>query len=151
MKKIGWKNKRHDVGGQKYSLDDIEHKIIRPMGDARIHFAVNCASVSCPGLKSTPFTSDGIRVELTHQTKEALKNPLHIQPDWGNVEVTKLFDWFEEDFEVKLYINAEGFLKKYAPVKLQREIDGWLDYDWNLNSPENVKKAMSKFKVKQIN
>ena len=121
------------------------------MGDARIHFAVNCASVSCPGLKSTPFTADGIRVELTEQTKDALKNPLHIQPDWGDVEVTKLFDWFEEDFENKLYTDAEGFLKKYAPVKLQREIDGWLKYDWTLNTPKNVKKAMSELKVKQIN
>ena len=151
MKDIGWKNKHHVVGGQKYSLDQIEHKIIRPMGDARIHFAVNCASVSCPSLKSTPFTSDGIRVELAEQTKEALKNPLHIQPDWGDVEVTKLFSWFAEDFEIKLYKDAEGFLKKYAPKKLQKEIDGWLDYDWNVNTPENIKRSMSKLKVKQIN
>lgn len=152
MKDIGWKNKRHNIGGSNYSLDQIEHEMIRPMGDARIHFAVNCASVSCPGLKSVPFTSDNIRVELSEQTKDALKNPLHIQPDWnGDVEVTKLFDWFGKDFKGGQHKTAEGFLKKYAPLKLQKEIDGWLKYDWDVNSPENVKKAMSKFKVKLIN
>ncbi|MCM8533508.1 MAG: DUF547 domain-containing protein, partial [Lentisphaeraceae bacterium] len=54
MKDIGWKNKHHIINGNKYSLDQIEHEIIRPMNDPRIHFAVNCASVSCPGLKAIP-------------------------------------------------------------------------------------------------
>jgi hypothetical protein len=147
MKDIGWKKSHHNVNGINYSLDHIEHKIIRPMLDPRIHFAVNCASVSCPGLKATPFTSQGIRLELSQQTQNALKNPLHLRLNDGDLTATKLFDWFGEDFDNSFYKNPEGFIKKYAPFSLQKDIELWIDYNWQLNTPENVKKALYKLKL----
>ena len=56
MKDRGWKNKIFNVAGKMHSLDEIEHEIIRPLNDARIHFAVNCASVSCPTIINEIFT-----------------------------------------------------------------------------------------------
>ncbi|MCM8536528.1 MAG: DUF547 domain-containing protein [Lentisphaeraceae bacterium] len=150
MKDIGWKNKRHLINGKKHSLDQIEHEIIRPMNDARIHFAVNCASVSCPGLKAAPFTGQGIRKELTEQTKGAFLNPLHLRKEDGELYATKLLDWFEEDFEIQLFGNNEGFIKRYAPKDLNGEIEEWIDYNWQFNTKENVVKALKKLKVELI-
>ena len=148
MKDIGWKNERHTVGGKKYSLDHIEHKILRPMGEPKIHFAINCASVSCPSLYDKVFEGKTVGATLKMLTEAAFKNPLHIRPDDDEVDVTKLMDWFEEDFEVRPFKSAEGFLKRYAPKELQKEIDGYISYNWNINNAENIAKAMKELDVK---
>lgn len=149
MKDIGWKNRIHNVGGAKYSLDDIEHKILRPMNAPTIHFAVNCASVSCPSLHDKVFKAKTVGKDLKMLTENALKNPLHIKDDGDEIDVTKLFSWFGEDFEVPPLKEKENFIKRYAPIKLHKEIGGYLDYDWKLNSPENIKKAMETLGLKQ--
>ncbi|MCP4264067.1 MAG: DUF547 domain-containing protein, partial [Candidatus Brocadiaceae bacterium] len=61
IKKIGWKNEHHEVDGAFYSLDNIEHNVIHPLSDPRVHFAINCASVGCPSLKAE--TLDGNRID----------------------------------------------------------------------------------------
>ncbi len=144
MKDIGWKNVRHQVGNSKYSLDHIEHKILRPLGEPKIHFAINCASVSCPSLYEKVLKQEDILETLTQLTKAAMKNPLHISPYGNKVKVSKLMDWFESDFKVKPYDSANGFIKAMAPDKLKKDINGYLKYDWNLNSPENIKSVMKK-------
>jgi hypothetical protein len=134
MKDIGWKNERHNVEGKNYSLDQIEHEIIRPYGDARIHFAVNCASVGCPSLSKKIFTTRHVEKQLTEASKNALKNPLHlvVQKN-GDILGTKLFEWFEDDFG-----GEEGVLKfisKYGPAKATSYSD--FSYDWRVNNKEN--------------
>ncbi len=150
MKEIGWKNTHHQVGNAKYSLDHIEHKILRPMKEAKIHFALNCASVSCPGLNRKIFTEQSINEELTRLTKNALKNPLHIQLSSETVSVTKLMDWFEKDFEVEPYNSVEGFIEAYAPEELHGQVNDYIDYDWALNTPKNIEEAMTSMNLEKV-
>ena len=117
----------------KLTLDDIEHKIIRPLGDPRIHFAVNCASLSCPDLPLASFKSATVREQLEegalrffqHKGKGAyLKgNTLH---------VTKLLDWYGEDFDAGGGI--EVFLRQYVPGVAFKKVDADIDYSWLLNT-----------------
>jgi hypothetical protein len=149
MKDIGWKNRHHKVAQKEYSLDDIEHKILRPLKEPRIHFVINCASVSCPELRKLVYSPEMLIQDLNQQTKNALKNPLHLRPDGDDVAATKLFDWFEDDFETPLYEDPDGFLKFFAPKGLQKEIDSWIDYDWSLNNPKNIRDKMLILKVQE--
>jgi hypothetical protein len=147
MKDIGWKKKHHSINGTMYSLDQIEHKIIRPMKDPRIHFAVNCASVSCPSLSPKVFVGKGVGLQMNDLVKNAFKNPLHFRLDGGDLQSTKLLDWFGGDFKVALYGSKEKFINKFAPAPLKKSVDGWISYDWDLNNPENIKSAMKKLGV----
>ena len=140
MMDIGWKNKVHNVGGGLYSLDEIEHKIIRPMGDARIHFAINCASVSCPSLKAKVYSAATVDADLTAQVKNALRNPLHLKLVDGELYSTDLFNWFAKDFKKEPYGSVAAFIKKFAPQQLHSEVGEWIDYDWQLNNPQNIDK-----------
>ena len=149
MKDLGWKNVRHQVGNTKYSLDHIEHKIVRPLGEPKIHFAINCASVSCPSLYQNVLREETINETLTKLTKDAMKNPLHISLERDKVHVSKLLKWFKSDFEVQPYKSADGFIKAMAPTQLQKQIDAYLDYDWTLNNPENIEKAMGQLNVQK--
>lgn len=142
MKDLGWKNTRHNVGGTKYSLDDIEHKILRPIQEPKIHFAINCASVSCPSLHEKVFEAKSVGLTMKKLTENAFKNPLHLQVNGDEIEVTKLFSWFEEDFEIPPFDRKENFIKRYTPPKLHKKVDGYLVYNWELNTPENIEKAM---------
>lgn len=151
MKDIGWKNVRHQVGNTQYSLDHIEHKLLRPLKEPKIHFAINCASVSCPSLHEKFFREENIIEELTRLTTEAFKNPLHIELKGNKVNVSKLMDWFEVDFKQAPYFSTTGFVQQMAPPELQKEVDGHLQYDWMLNDPENVQEAMEKYELQKLN
>ncbi len=117
----------------KLTLDDIEHKIIRPLGDPRIHFAVNCASLSCPDLPLEAFKSASVREQLEagafrffqHKGKGA-----YLKGD--TLHVTKLLDWYGEDFDAGGGIEA--FLRKYVPDVEFEKVDTDIDYSWLLNS-----------------
>ncbi len=136
MKDIGWTQDHHEVGGKIYSLDQIEHQILRPMRDPRVHFAINCASVGCPSLNKSVYTFRDSEKQLDEAVKNALKNPLHlVVTPKNNVIATKLFDWFEDDWG-----GAEGvaqFVSKYGPVQTQEVGD--FSYDWRANTKDNFR------------
>jgi len=160
MKDIGWKKKHHKVGGNAYSLNQIEHKILRPLGDPRIHFAINCASVGCPSLDREIFKTQDIENKLTTLVRNAMKNPLHIRLTSQDKAVgTKLFSWFSPDFKVKPYKTPLGFSLYFAPQNFGnvRSLDPAVPYDWNLNTAVNIRKtfqslarAHPKLKLKEI-
>jgi hypothetical protein len=146
-----WLWKGWDFGGQQWSLDEIEHKILRPMGDPRIHFAINCASRSCPVLRAEFYQPEKLESELDLATRNFLKDPnrgmLLSQRNsffgWGadtlKVRVSKLFNWFSEDFTQNTG-SIIDFLKTYGDKdtisKLHQLSDldiRYLDYDWTLN------------------
>jgi len=135
-----WKKKVGVVGGKEVTLNDIEHEILRKMGDPRIHVAIVCASVSCPDLRQEAYTVDRLDAQLDDQMKLFLENRgkgLQVDRGKGRVTLSKIFDWFEDDFKSKGGVLP--FLSVYAPEKdrsflKKADVDvSYLDYNWDLN------------------
>ncbi len=150
MKKIGWKNKLHEVEGTRYSLDNIEHNVIRPLADPRIHFAINCASVGCPSLKAVIFDGNHIDMQLNKVISNALKNPLHLRMVNNRLNTTQIFKWFSKDFETAGYEGVADFVNRFAPERLRNayQIEKKIMYDWDLNTEQNVLKKMKELGAK---
>ena len=125
-----WDVKWVNIGGKTYSLNNIEHDIIRPRyKDARIHFAVNCAAASCPPLPNKAFTAANLNSLLESRTKSFIRNANYNTIADGEVKVSKIFDWYGEDFgDLKKYLN------KYAATEIATDADiKFKDYNWALN------------------
>lgn len=124
-----WDTKRVTVDGKSYSLNDIEHKIIRPtFKDARIHFAVNCAAKSCPPISSTAFTGKNVNSELNRITKAFINSSAN-QISGSSMSISKIFEWYAEDFG-----NITEYINKYSSTKVSSGADvSYIDYDWALN------------------
>lgn len=139
-----FKKERVPVGNAKLSLDDIEHKKIREVfKDARIHFAINCAAKSCPPIRSEAFVGERLDAQLDEQARLFLNGPhgarFERDGDELTIHVTKIMDWFGDDFE-KWAGGKAKFIRKYMPAGKQRMIDQakeidieYDDYDWALN------------------
>jgi len=137
-----WKREAGRIGGRPVTLDEIEHAILRPMGDPRIHAAVICASRSCPALRREPYDAARIDAQLDDAMTRFLADPrkgLAIDRAAGVVRLSKVFDWFEEDFDAAGGVLA--FAARYAPPDAgewlrahaaDAEIEHF-DYDWALN------------------
>ena len=132
--------KEHVVNGQNYSLDNIENSILRKLDEPRIHFAINCASRSCPVMLNQTYKASQLDEQLTEQAVLFVNDPSRnrFDPSSSAANISKIFDWFEADFEseggVANYLLQ--FAKGDALTVLQApdlEID-YLSYDWSLNS-----------------
>jgi uncharacterized protein DUF547 len=120
------------LGDETFTLNDIEHKILRKMGDPRIHFGIVCASVSCPKLQNTAFEASKIDSQLTHAVKEFLTDPERNTLTQKNIKISKIFKWFASDF--KQDGSLIDFLNTYSDITIsQNAKKSFKDYDWNLN------------------
>ena len=134
-----WDDMIAEVAGETLTLNDIEHRILRPIWtDPRIHFAVNCASIGCPNLQDMAFTSANIESLLDTAAQDYLSHPRAASFNGlGFLVLSSIFDWYAEDFGD----NEEEVLKKlseYAPTELAEELvnySGFIfyEYDWDLN------------------
>lgn len=140
---------RFVIGGRHYSLNQIEKDILLGAGfqargwkDARVHFAVNCASVGCPPLRATIYRADNLEALLTDNTRRAFNSPRHLRLASGELQLTALFKWYQSDF-----VEAEGsvpaFIRRWAAPQVVAQLDDnlriqYIDYDWALNRPANV-------------
>lgn len=141
-----WKIKFCVIGGTPYTLDAIEHEIIRPtFQDPRVHFAVNCASKSCPPLLAKPYEADTLDQQLTANTTAFLHDRRHNFLDGSTLHVSSIFKWFKKDFNE----DVPGFFMRYTTGDLQAAIAQqrqtltikYLDYDWSLNGkPQGLQK-----------
>lgn len=139
IKKIGgafgnpWKDTHWAIGGTDYTLDAIEHKILRPMGDPRIHAAINCASLSCPDLRREPYLAATLDAQLDDQMRQFLGNPKKgLMRDGATLRVSKIFDWFGGDFKKSGGVVA--FIRGYqSDIAADATLDAYLDYNWKLN------------------
>ncbi len=124
-----WDEKWIKLGSQTYSLNNIENDIIRPTyKEPRIHFALNCAAVSCPPLANKAFTAVNLESMLATRTI-AFVNSSANDLTGSKIQVSKIFDWYGEDFG-----NVVSFLNKYANKKVSSAATvGYKDYDWKLN------------------
>jgi len=141
---------RFVVGGRSYSLSGIEKEILlgddyraRGWKDARVHFAVNCASVGCPPLRSRIYTADNLEATLAENTRLALASVRHLRVEGDTLYGTELFKWYEKDFS-----EAEGsvgaFIQRWAAPEVARVAAAtselkFIDYDWSLNRPDNFR------------
>lgn len=131
----------YTLAGRQISLYDLERDIIIPFNEPRIHFAINCASASCPILGAAPYVADQLEPQLEAATRAFINDPAKNRFDLAanTASISKIFDWFQADFE-----RAAGSVQKYlasyvadpeAAARLAR--DGfevrYLDYDWSLN------------------
>ena len=131
--KTAWKIPFVKVGQKRYTLDQIEHKILRKkFNDPRIHVGINCASVSCPRLWNFAFTEDNIASSLDNLMKEFINNTTRNKISKKNVALSEIFNWFSKDFiKNGTIIN---YLNTYAAIKISEKASiKYLTYDWSLN------------------
>ncbi|MBD3271665.1 MAG: DUF547 domain-containing protein [Elusimicrobia bacterium] len=127
-----------------YTLGEIEHSILRPMGDPRIHCAIVCASLSCPNLRKEAYTPENLDEQLDDQVRKFLNNETKGAAFKDSaLRVSAIFKWFDEDFEA--YNGVRGFLKKYLSSEKQEQLSEtttirYLPYDWSLNNSARVEK-----------
>ena len=136
IKDIGepWKKEFILIGGQKMSLDNIEHGILRKkFDDPRIHFALVCASISCPPLRPEAYSAARLNAQLDDQARDFLNNSGKNKITPASAQLSSYFDWYKDDW------NANGqsvvkWVNKYSKTKIDANTKiGFMDYNWNLN------------------
>jgi hypothetical protein len=133
-----WGAELIEIGGEPIGLDDIEHRILRPlMRDNRIHYAVNCASIGCPNLSPVPFTAKNLPELLDRGARLFVNHPRGVRPEGDGLTVSSIYQWYKVDFGG----NWEGVLAhlhRYATPATVRILAGFNTiandtYDWRLN------------------
>jgi hypothetical protein len=133
-----WDAKLLTIEGEEVSLNDIEHRILRPIWqDNRVHYAVNCASLGCPNLQAQPFTANNMEDLLDQAARDYINHPRGMKVAGDKAILSSIYDWFQVDFGG----NEEGVrqhLLKYAgPERTAYLKTGKVrfsyDYDWTLN------------------
>ena len=146
-----WKPRWIALLGEKVSLDDIEHAMLRKRGDyddPRVHFAVNCASIGCPAMREEAFVAQRLDAQMDEQAlrfmADRTRNRFNAQR--GRLELSKIFDWYGEDFRLghRGIASLEGFAARFADQLADAAPDrariragavtiSFTDYDWALN------------------
>lgn len=131
-----------ELGREVLSLNDIEHRIIRPeFRDARIHFVLVCAATSCPPLHREAFDGGDLDRTLDRLTRAFATDRRHVRLEGEEVHVSRLFEWFSEDFDAA-HGSARAYLLHYLPAEhpVRAALEGgaplrFLEYDWSINRP----------------
>lgn len=137
-----WGKKLSTVEGEHLSLDDIEHRILRPIWrDPRIHYAANCASLGCPNLAPVPYTADTADAMLTANARNFVNHPRGVSVTEKGLIVSSIYKWFKEDFGGTDRGVIEH-LRTYASPELSERLAGVAriyddQYDWRLNGAKS--------------
>ena len=144
------------IDGRRTNLFDYEHDVVRAFGDARVHAALNCASISCPPLARRPYEASSLDAQLDQAMRQMLTLPAHLRVDDDAIRLSAIFDWFAGDFVAhakRLGLTPpegregdEGwllaFLLAFTDGELQRSLElgaraglplAYAPYDWGLN------------------
>ena len=128
-----WDKKFFSIGGDKMSLNNIEHGILRKKQDPRIHFAIVCASVSCPKLLKEAYEAATLNQQLNKAAVDFLSDKSKNQVDAQHPKLSKIFDWFAGDFKVNGKSKID-FINQFSRIKINAGASvSYLDYNWNLN------------------
>jgi len=139
-----WKDLPLLVGGRTYSLDDMEHQVLRKQGDPRIHFAIVCASVGCPRLRNEAYTAERIDEQLADNTRDFFSRAQNLQVKGNSLQLSSILDWFGSDFGSNVNQQMK-YLRPYFPAAAQQVASRsnaqveYLDYDWSLNDQAKKK------------
>ena len=132
---------KHVVNGASYSLDGIENNVLRSeFSEPRIHFAIVCASTSCPELRAEAYTADKLEAQLSEQTRSFVNDPSRnsYDPATNTASVSKIFDWFGGDFTA-VAASVPAYLTSYADKEATTVLESpelnveYMSYDWGLN------------------
>ncbi|PWI30833.1 DUF547 domain-containing protein [Flavobacteriaceae bacterium LYZ1037] len=127
-----WDQEFISIGKVPMSLNEIEHEILRKMNEPRIHFAIVCASFSCPKLQNKAFTAKNLDSQLTTATKEFLADKNRNNISENDIEISKIFDWFSKDFTENGTLFE--FLNQYSDIQISPNAKKrFKDYNWALN------------------
>lgn len=127
-----WEQRLWKLGNKLYNLDEIEHDILRQMNEPRIHFAIVCASVSCPNLQNEAYEASKLEAQLTKATKDFLNDPTKNYISRNGLELSKIFQWFTKDF--KQHGSLIDFLNQYSGINISENAKiKYKDYNWSLN------------------
>jgi hypothetical protein len=132
-----WRKKLITVEGEEVSLDDIEHRILRPIWrDPRIHYAVNCASVGCPDLQPMAFTAANTGRLLDQAARDYINHPRGVRVESSGLTLSSIYNWFVSDFDQ--HGGVLKHIRRYADADLAARLDGVekvndYAYDWSLN------------------
>jgi len=146
-----WTALTWNAGGRQLTLDDIEHRLLRPeFQDPRVHFAINCASVGCPPLASEPYRAGQLEAQLDKAAVRYLSGPTGLVVDGTTLRLSSIFKWYGDDF-VERYGNVVagagapvdravlGVVATFGPADARAVAEtgrariGFLSYDWSLN------------------
>lgn len=151
LKRFFWR-KDYTAGGVKMTLLHLENEIIRKRyREPRIHFALVCASLSCPMLSRDAFTADNLESELNRLAREFVNQRRNVTIDTAANEVTlsEIFKWYREDFESPGQTLLD-YIRRYASEENRRALSTlkqpkikYYDYDWSINEPGSRARAKS--------
>lgn len=142
-----FKSKKYVVLGKEINLFDLERKILIPMGEPRIHFAIVCASMSCPRLSNRAYLPETLEQQLDEGARRFINDISrnHFDLPRGIAYVSKIFDWYREDFEAAAG-SVQRYLASYVEdVEVAKALDNdefdvrFLKYDWNLNGRQGLR------------
>ena len=127
-----WDLKFFEIGGVPFDLGTIEHEILRKkFSEPRIHFAINCASYSCPKLLSQAYVASQLEEQLEMQTASFINNHNKNIISDKELVLSKIFSWFEVDFDD--VGGVKNFIKRYIKSDITDQPINYMEYNWNLN------------------
>lgn len=128
---------RFNIGGREISLYDYENDVIRPLGDPRIHFALNCMVKACPRLPQTPFSAVNLDATLDMLAREFVNHRGHVQvlPSAGLVRLSEIFRFYKKDFvNPKTAASLIAYINQYRDVPIDENLNiEFIAYDWTVN------------------
>lgn len=135
--KLFFSNNLYELNGQKLSLDDIEHNLIRKrFSEPRVHFALVCASSGCPQLRNEAYRPERVRQQLEQDAEQFIRNPKKVRYDaqTNTLYCSKIFKWYEEDF-LAIASSVPEYIQKYSlqNISLSAQLE-YLPYSWQLNN-----------------
>ena len=127
-----WGQKLWKLGNRWYDLNEIEPQILRKMDEPRIHFAIVCASFSCPKLQNFAFNATDLETQLTESTKTFLTDSNRNIITENELKISRIFQWFNKDF--KQNGSVVDFINTYTNIDINPKAKtSYLDYNWDLN------------------
>jgi hypothetical protein len=136
-----WRDCRLRVGGASYSLGQIEHRLLRPLNEPRVHFAIVCGSRGCPRLLNRAYGAADLDEQLSRNARDFFANPdkLDFDEAVGKVRLSPILDWYAEDFGSTPRARLEAIIP-YLPQEIAKKLRDergvrveYLEYDWGLN------------------
>ncbi|MEO7210957.1 MAG: DUF547 domain-containing protein [Chitinophagaceae bacterium] len=130
-----WDIKFFEIGGKTMTLNRIEHRILRKdFTEPRIHFALNCASMSCPKLRREAYVGSKLDEQLTDQAKDFLRDESRNKISASSPKVSSIFKFYGSDMTKWSGKSLIGYINQYSPVQINADAElQYLDYDWSLN------------------